>query len=100
RLLQRPEAVQRGHRAEYLLAGEELVVADVLEYRRRDQVRLRIGPLASRDQLSVLLAATLDPGHHVLELVLVDDRADLCVRIGGIADAARVDPLKQPAAEL
>ena len=32
--------------------------------------------------------------------MLVDDRADLCVRIGGIADAARVDPLKQPAAEL
>src|SRR5437016_16969 len=50
RLVERPEAVQRRDRAEDLLAGEEGVVADALEYGRGDQVGVRVGPLTPGQQ--------------------------------------------------
>ena len=100
RLLERPITVEGGDRTEHLLAGQEGVVADVLEHGRRDQVGVRIGPLAARQHRAALLAAAGDSVEHALELGLVDDRTDLGLRIGGIAHLPLLDALEEAVAEL
>ena len=101
RVLQVRESVERGDRAEDLLAGEEGVVGDALEERRLEQVGLVVvGAPAAGEHRSALRLSALDPGEHLLELLLVDDRADLGRRVVRIADDTALHPGQQPAAEV
>jgi hypothetical protein len=47
------------------------------------KVRVRVGALAAREDGAPLLAPPLDAGQDHLELMLVDDRADLGPRVAG-----------------
>ena len=78
-------AVERGDRPEDLLARELGVVREPLEDGRRDEVALVVRTLASREHRAACRAA-LDRAQDVLQGALVDDGADLDLRIGGIAD--------------
>src|SRR5438876_173879 len=99
RLVQVGEAIEGRHRAEDLLAREERVIADSLEDSRRDEVGLVAGALTAGEHLRALGLTARDRLHDLLELLLVDDRTDLGLRIGRVADLAAVDPGEEPLLE-
>ena len=99
RLVEGGEPVERRDRAEHLLAGEVRVVGDVLEDGRRDEVALAVAALASRQHRAALVAPPLDRGEDVVARALADERADLGLRVGRVADLARGDAREELLAE-
>ena len=99
RLVERREAVERRHGAEDLLARELGVVGEALEHGRRDQVAVVVGALAAREHGAALGRAPLDRGEDLLHRALVDDRPDLRLGVGRIADLAGRDAREQLLAE-
>src|SRR5438093_1064171 len=83
-----------------LFGREHRAVVDSLEQRRRDEVRVVVDAFAACEHLASLTLSLVDCLEDVVELLLVDERTDLGLRIGRIADLAAPDAIKEPLPEL
>ena len=99
RLVERRVPVERRHGAEDLLAGERRGLGDVLEDRGGDQVALVVRARAARGTVPPSERACSIAPMTSVEGRLGDERPDLGLRVGGVADLAGCDPREQLVAE-
>ena len=79
-LVEIPDAVQAGNRAEQLAARDLVVGPDVLDDRRRHEISVAVcrpgQPLAAGEHDRARILRSRDGGEHVAHLLFVDDRPD------------------------
>src|SRR3954451_6906595 len=100
RLVEGVESVEGRDGTEDLLARQHRVVGDSLEQRRRDEVGLFVHAFAACEHVPSLAFPLVDRLEHVVQLLLVDERTDLGLWVGWIADLAARNPTEEPLPEL
>src|SRR5215204_1651206 len=100
RLLFGVEREDRGHRAEDLLVPKVRLLGHVTEYGRLVEVALAVEPLSPDERLRALVQSVVDEFLDLTELVLVDERPNLCALLRAAGNLQLVHLLRQLLREL